>query len=155
MLFKFQLISSLQRHFRINNICPRCNLAFRRKWDIYRLARFRSHHGCSCYNCEWHPEVQVHERCLRQGGFIKLQGSRAYDRLLRSLRQVIMFAAEMNTKLKFSLGGRHRTEVMFALLTQLAQVRFLVFPRFFWNFLMLLKFNDNALLREWTVQSFI
>ena len=26
---------------------------------------------------------------------------------------------------------------------------------FFWNFLMLLRFNDNALLREWTVQSLI
>ena len=49
-------------------------------------------------------------------------------------------------------GGRHSTEVVFALLTQPTQVRFLAFPRFFLNFLMLLRFNDSALLREWTVQ---
>ena len=35
------------------------------------------------------------------------------------------------------------------------RLRFSVFPRFFRNFLMLLRFIDSALLREWTVQSLI
>ena len=52
-------------------------------------------------------------------------------------------------------GGRHSTEVAFALYTQPARVEFSAFPRFFRNFLMLLRFNDSALLREVTVQSLI
>ena len=48
------------------------------------------------------------------------------------------------------LGGRHCTEVAFVLHTQPARVRFLAFLRFFpfQNFLMYLRFNGSALLRE-------
>ena len=49
--------------------------------------------------------------------------------------------------------GRYSPEVAFALHTQPARVQFSAFPRFFRNFLMLLRFNDSALLWEWTVQS--
>ena len=52
-------------------------------------------------------------------------------------------------------GGWHCTEVAFALHTQMSLVQFSAFPRFFQNFLMLLRFNDSAPLREWTVQSFM
>ena len=50
------------------------------------------------------------------------------------------------------LGDRHST---FALHTQPTRVRFSAFPRYFRNFLMLLRFNNSALLRKWTVQSLI
>ena len=53
------------------------------------------------------------------------------------------------------LGGWHSTELAFALLTQPARVWFSAFPKTFRNFLMSLKFNDSALLRECTVQSLI
>ena len=53
-----------------------------------------------------------------------------------------------------TLGGCIAQWIAFLLLTQRPRVWFSAFPRFFRNFLMLLRFiNSSALLRAWTVQN--
>ena len=53
-----------------------------------------------------------------------------------------------------TLGGCIAQWIAFLLLTQQPRVWFSAFPRFFRNFLMLLRFiNSSALLRAWTVQN--